>query len=128
MKRGKQKQKRPVQQQPIPQPMNFAAPPNLSNIPRKGQRFFTIGPEEILLGDLTFHVLKAYSNFSSAHAAMSVDMVSQYCQIPPDRALPAVKELHGMKYIRTVITAPGEWNGHFQITPIGRDYVNRHAT
>jgi hypothetical protein len=101
---------------------------DLSNKPRMGQPFLGFGPQEIILGDLTFHVLKAYNNFPSQNAAMSVDMVGQYCQITRDEALAAVKELHKMKYIRTLITAPGEWNGHFQITPIGRDYVMRHAT
>jgi len=106
----------------------FPAPPDLSNKPRRGQPFLGFGPQEIILGDLTFHVLKAYNNFPSQNAAMSVDMVGQYCQITRDEALAAVKELHKMKYIRTLTTAPGEWNGHFQITPIGRDYVVRHAT
>jgi hypothetical protein len=123
----KEKPKQPTEQ-PRPQPTEFPAPPALSNIPRKGKPFLGFGPEETILGDLTFEVLKTYSRFPSPNAAMSVKMVCDMGGYAYDEALAAVQELHRMKYIRTLIAAPGNWNGHFQITPIGRDYVNRHAT
>lgn len=106
----------------------FPAPPDLSNKPRERKTFFALGPEEITLDALTFHILKAYSNFTSPNAAMSVDMVSHYCQITRDEALPAVQELFKMKLIRVLVIMPGEWNSHYQITPAGRNYVMQHAT
>jgi hypothetical protein len=125
MKGGEKKQ--PPQPQP-PQPRDFPAPPNLSNTPRRGGKLLGFGPEEIILSPFTFHILKAYNNFTSPHSAMSVDAVSHYCQVTREEALPAVQELHRMKYIFTLTPAPGEWNGEYQITPIGRDYARRHAT
>jgi hypothetical protein len=106
---------------------SFPAPSDITDTPRRGNRFLSFGPEEIILGDLSFHILKAYGNFNSQNAAMSVDMVCHYCQLKTEEALPAVKQLHGLGFIKTVVNAPGEWNGHYQITAIGRDYIRRHG-
>jgi hypothetical protein len=121
---------KPAEAKPIqpPQRVEFPAPTDLSITPRKGNRLLGFGPEEIILSPFTFHILKAYNNFTSPHSAMGVNAVSHYCQVTREEALPAVQELHRIKYIFTLIPAPGEWNGEYQITPIGRDYVRRHAT
>jgi lysylphosphatidylglycerol synthetase-like protein (DUF2156 family) len=82
--------------------------------------------EQTTLDPLTFHVLKYFWTFPIGSASVSV--VSHSCQISLDEALDCVKRLWHLKLIKTLIPAPGEWNGQYQITPRGSDYVRNHAT
>jgi hypothetical protein len=105
---------------------SFPAPADLSRMAGKGNRFMGFGPEEIILSKLTFHVLRAY-NRVYPKGALGIRGLAGYCQISEVDALTSVQELWNMKYIRTVIDMPGEWNSEYAITDIGRDYVRRHA-
>jgi DNA-directed RNA polymerase subunit RPC12/RpoP len=109
-----------------PAQSSFPAPADLSRMASKGNRFMGFGPEEIILSKLTFHVLRAYNRIYPKGALGVMGLVG-YCQISEVDALASVQELWNMKYIRTVIDMPGEWNSEYAITDIGRDYVRRHA-
>jgi len=63
------------------------------------------------------------SRFTSPNTALSVTMVCDAGGIGYGDALAAVQELHKMKFIRVLVIISGEWNSHYQITPIGRDYI-----
>ena len=107
--------------------MEFPAPPNLSKTPRKGGKLLGFGPEEIILSELAFHVLKALSRINPNMGAMSARMISFQCGISEDDALHCVKELSQWKYIRIAILAPGDYQSDYAITQMGRAYVLQHA-
>jgi hypothetical protein len=107
-------------------PTQFPAPSDLSRTPTKGNRFMGFGPEETILSEMTFHVLRAYNRIYP-NGALGVRGLSGYCQISEADALACVQQLWNMKYIRTLIDMPGEWNSEYAITDLGRDYVRRHA-
>lgn len=109
-----------------PSQSSFPTPADLSRTPSKGNRFMGFGPEEFILSEMTFHVLRAYNRIYP-NGTLGVRGLAGYCQIPEGDALASVQELWNMKYIRTVIDMPGEWNSEYAITDFGRDYVRRHA-
>jgi hypothetical protein len=82
--------------------------------------------ETTVLDALTFHVLKHFGTFPIG--SVPVSAVAYSCQISHDEALGCVKRLWDLKLIKTLIPAPREWNGQYQITPKGMDYVRNHAT
>ena len=82
--------------------------------------------EEPHLEGEAFHVLKWFSTFPKGSAPVSG--VEYMCQMDHSTALSCVQELWRLKFIRTVVQAPGEWNGQYAITQKGADYVRTHGT
>jgi predicted nucleotide-binding protein len=75
-----------------------------------------------------FHVLKWFSQINPDTGAGNVPIVAQSCGLDTSDALACIQELWGLKFIKTAIIMPGEWNSHYAITDKGRDYVRDHAT
>ncbi len=75
----------------------------------------------------TFEVLKWFSTFPRNGSA-PVSYVAQVHGLDSIAALACVQELWHLKFIKTVVVAPGEWNGQYAITDTGFDYVRTHAT
>ncbi len=60
--------------------------------------------------------------------AGSRSYVAQVHGLESSAALACVQELWHLNLIKTVVVAPGEWNGRYAITSKGFDYVITHAT
>ncbi len=82
--------------------------------------------EEPKLDSKAFHVLKWFSTFPRGSAPVTA--VAQVCQMELSDALDCVKQLWNLRFIKTVVIAPGEWNGQYAITEKGMGYVRNHAT
>lgn len=114
-----------------PEPTSLTSPDRLSAA--KGE-LLTVLPiyttpkadEEPVLDSRTFHVLKWFSTFPRGSAP--VVAVAQACQMDFGDALDCVKTLWQLKFIKTVVIAPGEWKGQYAITDRGFEYVKNHAT
>lgn len=78
--------------------------------------------------EMVFHVLKAFDRIHPTTGALTVEGVAAYCGIRHSDALTSVKQLWEDRFIYTAIPGPGEWNGHYKITPLGRSCVRLYAT
>jgi len=80
------------------------------------------------LSPKAFHVLKWFNQINSNTGAGDVQIVAHICGMDASDALACIQELWGLKFIKTAIVMPGEWNSHYAITQKGRDYVRENAT
>jgi len=105
-----------------------APSPEKSAIPPPGiYSTLTTEPRAPTLDRKTFEVLKWFSTFPRNGSA-PVSYVAQVHGLGSSAALACVQELWHLKFIETVVVAPGEWNGRYAITGKGFDYVSTHAT
>jgi hypothetical protein len=73
----------------------------------------------------TFEVLKWFSTFPKG--AVPIGAVQQVFGMDYPTAVSCVERLWDLKFLRTVVVAPGEWNGQYGITPTGYDFVRRNS-
>ncbi len=102
-------------------------PPEKSALPPQAiYRTLTTEPKAPTLDRQTFEVLKWFSTFQP-NVSAPVSYVAQVHGLDSSAALACVKELWHLKFIETVVVAPGEWNGRYAITDKGFNYVSTHA-
>ena len=77
---------------------------------------------------MAFHVLKWFSQINPDTGAGNVQIVSHLCQISENDACTCIEELRRLNFIKIVGIAVTEGEGHYKITPEGRDYVFANAT
>jgi len=98
-----------------------------ANTPLRIYSTLTTDLEAPALARKTFEVLKWFSTFPPNGAA-PVSLVAQVHEMDLSAAQACVQELWHLHFIRTVMAAPGDWNGQYAITDEGFNYVRTHAT